>query len=348
MPALRAAVTAAHIAGSRRHSPLFNARSHWEIVRDWAGRHPDQKTRRLLESRATLGLLDSPSGPLNRQQLRVTTPELVAAAADALHRLLDAGDAGTAASLAAVVVDNMHAYESGMRSATEMFEVEDDSYPAWMRETIRARSWAYVANARLLADSQPAEALSELDRAERLAAAATYPEPAWPDWIPPDDLRARMWIEHGLIAPPDDLSVLDEREAYAAQYLDTIDGERLASLCLRIRLRHGVVDAATAQRREALDAYAADRVPTCTAHDLIPRCACPSPRRGCRPANLTVPWTCSASAAARHSAPVLTRRPCAMRTPQPSRSSAAFAWKPSCRCCTGWKAPSIPIPAAGD
>jgi hypothetical protein len=268
--ALRATVTAAHIAASRRDSPLLHPRRLWETVRDWAGAHPDPAMRRLLAARATLGLPGGPSGQARPQRPRITRPELAAAAADALHRLLEAGDARAAAELAATVVDDMHAYETGSRSATGIFDSEDDSYPAWMQATVRVRAWAYVASARLVADSDPAAARRELESAGRLAATATGPEPAWPDWIPPDDLRARIWIEHGLIAPPAGLLDLEQWESYAAEHVDSIDGERLASLCLRIRLRHGVVDASVARRWEALDSYSPGRVPVSSAHDLVP------------------------------------------------------------------------------
>jgi hypothetical protein len=257
MPALRATVTAAHIAGSRRHSPLFDAQSHWGIVLRWAGRHPDPHERRILMARATLGLLpDKPDDDWLWAAIRdpATSPpacaESTVATLDAVHRLLEAGQYDAAARL-----DR----EVGLIAGT---------MPNFAGRAIVV--WTQIARARLHADERPSHARSWLESAEAIAASAREPEPAWPDWIAPDDLLARARIERGLIAPPDDLSVLDEWEAYAADHLDTIDGERLASLCLRIRLRHGVVDASAAQRWESLDAYTPDRAATCSAHDLVP------------------------------------------------------------------------------
>ena len=112
----------------------------------------------------------------------------------------------------------------------------------------RVGAWADVCMARTVADAHPESARNLLASAE-IAAASDDPEISWPDWLPPGNLLARVRIERGLIAPPHYL-VLDDWESYAAAHLDTIDGERLASLCLRIRLRHGVIDAAVAERWE--------------------------------------------------------------------------------------------------
>jgi hypothetical protein len=275
-PALRAAVVAAHIAASRRDSPAFDARGPWETVRAWAEQHPDPGAGERLLIRATLGLLPyapdddslwtiiddyisryfSPAAAVRlsvaAEELSAVSAELSAAAVDAVHRVLEAG----------VVLE-----------ADAISSVERPSPSLWVVAAAfgdpRLRAWACVTRARVVADDNPARARSLLTDAEN-AAAAGGPEPSWPDWIPPDDLLARVRIERGLIAPPDDLSVLDDWESYASARLDTIDGERLASLCLRIRLRHGVIDAAVAERWEKSDRYAPDRVPTGSAHDLVP------------------------------------------------------------------------------
>jgi hypothetical protein len=244
--ALRAAVMAAHIAAARRDSPAFDPRPWWEMVRDWAGQHPDPETRQVLATRAALGLLGGSFAELKiPPQLR--SQSLSAAAADALYRLL----------------------ERGQRAAAEV--LYRDLAEASMPGTHRIHAWLRVGRARLRAGDDPPEAQrSSLEAAAWQLKQAAMAEPSWPDWIPPDDLLARLWLEQGLIAPPEGLTVLDEWEAHAADHLDTIDGDRLASFCLRIRLRHGVLDASVAERWEALDSYLPDRVPTCTAHDLAP------------------------------------------------------------------------------
>jgi hypothetical protein len=293
-PALRATVTAAHIAASRRDSPLFDPRGAWQTVLTWADWHPRWDTQRTLDTRAALGLVaDPPPGNDLLDQLRQDwliafgtevlnadrpqwdalgakplfsnddAPAVTAAALlDALDRLLEAGDRRWRVDPAP------RAEAPGTLPAPLPLSRLVSSLA--LPDTRALEAWAMVIRARLLADSDQAAARDALGDAERLAAAITDPEPSWPDWVPPDDLLARVRIERGLIAPPDDLAVLDEWEAYAADHIDTIDGERLASLCLQIRLRHGPVDAATAERWEAADGYVPDRVPVCTAHDLVP------------------------------------------------------------------------------
>ncbi len=64
--------------------------------------------------------------------------------------------------------------------------------------------------------------------------------------------------------------MLDAWEEHAAGNLGSIDGERLASLCLRIRLQHGVVDASLAQEWESADSYVRGRMATNSAHDIVP------------------------------------------------------------------------------
>src|SRR5262249_17736530 len=102
--ALRATVTAAHIAASRRDSALFDARGAWETVRTWADRHPDRVSGRRLLQRAALGLLpyapedDSLWAPgaavsslAGETDQALESDELRAAFVDCAHRLLEAG-----------------------------------------------------------------------------------------------------------------------------------------------------------------------------------------------------------------------------------------------------------------
>ena len=280
-PALRATVVAASIAASRREFPLFDARSPWETVRRWAGRHPDPVSRQSLQFRAALGLLpyapddESLWGTLEGNPPEPVGDVLAAAFADVVYRLLEAGLYHAAERL-----------DRSMRLIPMAPDLSDSSLVVMWRipriQELLAHDrlaqipwapvvWSWVARARLLAfDDQP-EAGRLLEDAKKVVAAARrYSPRSWPDWIQPEDLTARVFIEHCLIAPPGGLTVLADWEAYAADHLGTIDGERLASLCLRIRLRHGVVDASVAERWEAADSYILNRVPSCTAHDLVP------------------------------------------------------------------------------
>ena len=263
--ALRATVTASHVAASRRDSPLFDARGSWETVLAWAARHPDPASRRRLLARALLGLLP----------YRPDDESLWRAVGDALSPQGTAAGAPSVApaELLAAFADSAHLlFEEGRPKAAERLYrlLPDGNARRTQWPDRRTEAWIEVMNARVRADEDPRAARQALERAERLAFSATGDEPFWPEWIPSDDLLARIRIERGLIAPPGDLTVLDEWESYAADRLDTIDGERLASLCLRIRLRHGIIEATVAGRWEAADSYSPDRAPACTAHDLVP------------------------------------------------------------------------------
>jgi hypothetical protein len=245
--ALRATVTAAHIAAIRHDSALTYQSRLWATVFATAAAHPDPAMAQVLLNRAALGLLGTDPSPRSAA-FSLADASLTAAAVDAVHRLLERGDLESATSL------------TGQLQTAGLI---DQAGP-------RVRAWAYVAAARLAADRDPVGAYAMLRRAEQAAADATEPEPSWPDWIPPDDLLARIRIEQGLIAPENVLDDLDAWEQYAADRTHTIDGERLASLCLRLRLRHRVVSGAAIRRWEAVDDYRPDEVPAGTAHALIP------------------------------------------------------------------------------
>lgn len=245
--ALRATVTAAHLAATRHGSALTYPSSLWATVFGTAAAHPDPAMAQVLLSRAALGLLGTDLSQ-RYEAFPLADASLTAAAVDAGHRLLERGDLDGAAAL------------TGQLQTAGLID----------RAGPRVRAWAYVAAARLAADRDPADAYAMLRSAEQAAADATEPEPAWPDWIPPDDLLAQIRIEQGLIAPENVLHDLDAWEQYAADRAHTIDGERLASLCLRLRLRHRVVGSDDIRRWEAVDGYRPDQVPVCTAHALVP------------------------------------------------------------------------------
>jgi hypothetical protein len=251
-PALRATVTAAEIAATRRDSPLFDADALWSVVSRYAKDHPDPSMRSVLRSRASLA-----SSRHYGEEHWSSDEEIFASAA------------GNPALLAAVVAAVDHMLEQGRRHDAARLSRQLQDRRLIDLAGPRVRAWAYVGAARLAADNEPGTALDMLRKAEEAAAQASEPEPAWPDWVPPDDLLARVRIEHGLtsLASRDDLG---EWERYAAGHLDTTDGERLASLCLRSRLRHQVVDPDEIERWATADSYRPYQVPTCTAHDLVP------------------------------------------------------------------------------
>lgn len=271
--ALRAAILAAHIAAHRGTMPLADRRELWGQVLASAGGHPDPARRRQLRALGALETLPyDPDAASLWDILRaergslMSSPEVGAAAIDVMHCLLEAGRADAAGRLRELLdLDSFRAFQgrpgAGLGPAPSAAD--------------RLVAWALVAGARLLADSDPPAARDLLADAERLASAATGPEWAWPHWDAPEDLLARVRIERGLIDTelipvPSDLTVLDRWEGYAASRLGSVDGERLASLCLRLRLRHRAADAARAERWEAAARNLPGHAATNSAHDLVP------------------------------------------------------------------------------
>jgi hypothetical protein len=249
--ALRATVLAAYLAASRRADPSLNPRGMWTEVRRWADRHPDQAAAQILRARAALGsLLDADDEQPARAGLQavVPSPALAAAAVDAADRLLEAEAFNTVRWL-----------------------VRDDHFQAGLAGDAggRVRAWAHLVLGRLWADRY----IYGLAEAEAADAAARL-EPAWADWVPPVDLLARVRIESGLFTSANAATVDPVArtvwESYAAANLASIDGERLASLCLKLRLAEGTIERSEIERWEELDGYEPTRAPTCSAHDLVP------------------------------------------------------------------------------
>ena len=241
--ALRATVTASYVAANRRADMSFNPASMWADVREQASRHPDEASGRILRIRAALGLLpyaaDDPTVWADLEPV-TSSPALAAAAVNAADRLLEAGAPGAVARLLRM---------GHLRAALDG-EAGD-----------RVRAWGRVVQGRLLADENRPEAKYVLAVAETAAEdAAEDPdaEPAWADWVPPADLLARVRIEFGLLCTVDGLPAAVPRyewEGYARADLGSIDRERLASLCLRLRLAKGTIEQAELERWEQLDRY---------------------------------------------------------------------------------------------
>ena len=256
--ALRATVTASYIAASRRADMSFNPAGLWAEVREKAGCHPDEAAGRILRMRAALGLLpyaaDDPSVWADLATAN-SSPALAAAAVDAADRLLEAGAPGAVARLVRL----------GLLRAALDGKAGD-----------RVRAWGRVVQGRLLDAENRREARYILAAAEAAAEDAAEDEdaePAWADWVPPADLLARVRIEFGLLCAVGGLPAAVrpyEWESYARAHLGRIDRERLASLCLRLRLAKGTIEQAELERWEQLDGYEPGRLPACSAHDLVP------------------------------------------------------------------------------
>jgi hypothetical protein len=269
--ALRATVLAAEAAARRRVTSL-DSEAAWRSVATWAGSHPDAEAGQALSVRAALRLLcHAPEEERLWTTVRagleytyrdpVRFVQLASSVVDATHQLLEAGQQRAAVRFAAEGhVDRLF---------EEVLWADPDAVLGRARAQVRA--WWLVSLARLHADEDLQAATQNLSYAEELAARAAdaAPEVGWPDWIEPEDLVSRVRIERGLIAPLD-ASTLTTWEQAAAANIATIDGERLAALCLRQRVWTGVPDRSAIERWDALDSYQPDRMPTCSAHDLAP------------------------------------------------------------------------------
>jgi hypothetical protein len=305
--ALRATVLAAHIAARRRASAAYSPRHDWTEVRARADRHPEPNAAWVLRARGALGLLpytpddeslwadlvlpgvamdaaaaalalgsasaqDVAAAPVNALSHLVRAPftrVLAAAAVDAADRLLEAGELKAVERLFAEYAPTVGG--RALRPTVNLLWDVDQVRAADDRGAgSRVRAWALVALGRLRADDEQATAFGYLADAETAAeTGAARAEPAWADWIAPRDLLARTRIERGLIDAPDD-AALDRWERYAADDLGRIDRERLASLCLRTRLDRGPIEGPVIERWAELDRYVPGRMPTCSAHDLVP------------------------------------------------------------------------------
>ncbi len=305
--ALRATVLAAHIAARRRASAAYSPRDDWTEVRAWADRHPEPNAAWVLRARGALGLLpytpddeslwadlvlpgaamdgaaaalalgsaraeDVAAASVNALSYLVRAPftrVLAAAAVDAADRLLEAGELEAVerlfAGYAPIVGRRALRLTVNLQWAVDQPGAADD-----LGAGSRVRAWALVALGRLRTDVEQTTAHRYLADAETAAeTGAGRAEPAWADWIAPRDLLARTRIERGLIDAPDD-AALDRWERYAADDLGRIDRERLASLCLRTRLDRGAIGRPVIERWAELDRYVPGRMPTCSAHDLVP------------------------------------------------------------------------------
>jgi hypothetical protein len=289
--ALRATVLAATIAASRRAIPAFNPVKFWSEVGRTAGFHPDRETARSLRTRAALGALSY--GPDNDEILLALEPgfasydsavlltEVTAAAVDAAHRLFEAGAEPAAELLLYRVSQELPDLDLLTRDERPVAGSSvPGTAPPWSGySTLRA--WLLVAHARVFSDNNPDAAYRAFDaaRADALGSLVSpgAPHPLF-DVILPADLLARVRIERGLIDwRYDDGRVASEWKAESIETLDTgdasmlntIDGDRLISLCLQRRLADEVPSLGLIESWENADRYT-PRVATSSAHDLVP------------------------------------------------------------------------------
>ena len=280
MPALRATVTAAHIAASRRDNPAFHAQGHWDAVRAWAGSHPDPQAGQILSARAALGLLpylpedESLWDGIDRalgSRLPPDRASLAAAAAEAGHLLLEAGHVAAAHRFSRYLLTELTP------------KVARRSY-AWAR-VVQARTSAkagaaeaalsYLVEAQDLAQraARPRAVLARLDTAGRPARADL--DRAWPD------RSAGQTLGPGCVGGPRGGPHRHDRRGAARV---AVPAPPAAARRDR-RGRGGPLGGARQLR-------ARSRADLHGARPVSRRCTCPSRRPGCRPGSRTAPWTC--------------------------------------------------------
>ena len=291
--ALRATVVAASIAASRQQGiPGYNPVAPWAEVRRSAHLHPDAEAARWLLTRAALGTLGRtpddtelwtalrPS--FGRYGSAARMAGVAAATADTLHQLLEAGEEAAARRLWDRAAAEWH--EAGLPSINPgqhtWTPAAPDAARLW-RDHPQLHVWLLIAFARMTADtnlSSARHALVEAGAKEKALMAAGGTARSWPDAILPADLLARRRIEEALIGWAEHGGADSTWMALASTFLSdagaakltTIDGERLASLCLQRWLDYAVIEAPLVERWEEADTYAPGRVATSSAHDLVP------------------------------------------------------------------------------
>ncbi len=238
-PALRASVTAAMCAALRRTQRSFDPSGSWSLVSDTAGDHPVPERRAELAARAALGHHELPTddAPVNAR--------VIAAAVDAVDRSTEAGDDERALA----IMDGPHFAAARAGAGGEAL-----------------RLWAENLLLRMSEASHPPREWVDLDR-------SVPPAPAYPDWLPPAELAGRIALEQAVWARsagvPLDQVPLDDWERHVSDRLDQIDGDRLASACLRLRLAWRPLTADELAGVRDLP-YVPGMHATCRVHEIVP------------------------------------------------------------------------------
>ena len=239
--------------GEPPRPPLFDARAYWETVRVWANEHPDP-------SQAAPDDACRPRAVALQARRRACggfSVEAHSAAPPAHHpELLSAAASGDRAPPPGI-------WPPGAASAMHHTPGTNT------RHCHGGRTWPGRGRPGPLPADDPPRLRSGTPGTRGKALVATAPESSWPDSILPGDLLARIRIEHGLIAPPDDLSVLNEWEATRP----IISTPPTGSASPRSACASACATASSACPSRSAGKPSTPtpgRVPTCTAHDLIP------------------------------------------------------------------------------
>lgn len=142
-----------------------------------------------------------------------------------------------------------------------------------LAEPPAVRAYIRMLTARvLLLDARFGEAERAFADAAALATDPGTPPAPWltADWLPPEDLPRRIWLE-ALRAPIKDIGRPEVGSPpIPNDHLGGIDADRLASAALRRRLGRGVVPAEELAVYERIDDLLETRRPVCEAHRAVP------------------------------------------------------------------------------
>ncbi|HEU4350188.1 MAG TPA: hypothetical protein VFR35_20605 [Actinoplanes sp.] len=266
---LSAAVRTTMVALARRDAPGADMAGAWDQVEAAIG-PDDTAVARYLRLRARLGRAASKAA-----RSRLSEEEMAAVAGD-LEAAAHTGPGLTGSAVATIeaILENQPAggLEPVLRAAQVWAEATGDGVVrAFLKVGIRRikRATRPPAGGLLLpADgTSPGSVAAEAERAR--------PEDGrWTDWPAPPDCVLWAHLHHAVEAlmcgRPLRALPMREWERRAEAGLFTIDGERLMSQCLQLRLSHGAVTRDRLDRLRALDLYDPRRIASRSVHRSVP------------------------------------------------------------------------------
>jgi hypothetical protein len=272
---LRAAVLATHTA-ALVHLRTGDLTSAWAEVAETAGRHPDPEIARWLAHRAAAGRVAGNFSPLGPNEGPVV--EMGRQLGELSRQALPAGGVErwrheqlVAAYVAAFEDQPIFSNPSPPRAAVEaLLGLGHEELP------VDLRAFVLCLKGRILALRRQWKPALDLMRQAEAAAAEEGAGSAhrWSDWRAPDSLLDRVRLEMACVLPqrvfrPDREQLRTWRRAGSAS-LRTIDGERLASKILELRLRDEVPPEDDIEELFRSQVYHPDRRPRCHAHRVTP------------------------------------------------------------------------------
>ena len=284
---LRAAVGATRVSATLHVAPAVDVTAAWEEVSQTAVNHPDPTIGAWLTDRALLGQMTASLAigrvsaaiqlariwPLIRRhakeladfgadlspERRHLLAQLTASTVAALDGWLESADLN--ADWAGIIGQIAEA----LAVVLESVELPPD---------IEAYAWLLLGRfAWLAGKADPAQRW--LARAEIMLPADEALGQRWADWRMPASLPDRIRLEI-LRLPSSTTGVTAEQymrwQQAAEERLDTIDGERLVSRILQLRLRNGLVPVEELEHLASLDKYNPNdlRLPECRVHRQTP------------------------------------------------------------------------------